>query len=798
MRVLDDWLREFVHHSVPPEELAERLSMLGLEIEGIEHAGERYARCVVGLVETREAHPAADRLSICRVHVGGDVLPIVCGAPNVEAGQKVAVALPGAVLPGAGRVEPVSVRGVDSSGMICSEQELGLGEGGEGILVLDPGTRVGAALAPSLGLDRTVYEVETTANRPDWLSHIGVAREIRVLTGSRLRVPATAPRESGGSVEGDVSVRVEDPEGCPRFAVRLVRGVRIGPSPLWMRARLAAAGLRPRNNVVDVTNYVMLELGHPLHAFDFDLLAGARLAVRKSGPNDRLKTLDGQDREIPAGSVVICDAAGPVSLAGIMGGAGSEIRETTVNVLLESALWNPSCIRRTARALGLSTDASQRFERGADPGAVRRALDRAARLVLATAGGRVLKGVVDVASRKDTPRVIPLRPERVEGLLGTRITSARITRSLSLLDIHSAGRRGRKLMFRVPSFRVDIEREVDLIEEVARVHGYDNIEVRTSARVDMDHRFPRVEPVMEIRRFLAGRGLQEVLSMSLQPATKARLGSGSPAGVMNARMGEMSFLRSALLPGILDAVALNRNAGNADLRLFEIGRVFREADRESSGPVDGYREEERVSIALAGKSGRTRWDAASRQADLYDLKGIVQDLMEFCRLDKCRLICYSTADTLAADPIAVEINGSYAGYLGKVRGDILKLFGLEGDVFAAELFLAPLVEGGRTAGFKPLARYPRVRRDIALLVDGTVTAEAAEQAIRAGASELLHSVELFDVYEGKGIPQGKKSMAFSLELLSEERTLTDGEIEQEMGRIVRSLERAVGAALRAS
>jgi phenylalanyl-tRNA synthetase beta chain len=803
MRILESWLREFIDYPFPPEELAEKLGMLGLEVAGIDRLGEKYRGFVVGRVLERNVHPNADRLSVCMVDTGRETLRVVCGAPNVAAGQKVAVGLPGAIVPRsqhdpAGKafvLTNTAIRGVESAGMICSAYELDLGDDAEGILVLDRSARVGQPLAKALGLDDTAYEIEVTPNRPDWLSHLGVAREIGVLTGRRPHLKQPRLKESTTHARKFLSVSVQDNKNCLRFSARMIRGVRIAPSPPWLADRLSAAGLRPINNVVDVTNYVMLEYGQPMHAFDYALLRGGRIIVKASKGGTSFETLDGKSRSLPEGTVMVCDAERAVSIAGVMGGANSEINEATVDIVLESANWNPSSIRRTSRALGISTDASQRFERGADPNATTLTLDRAAELILKTAGGVLLKGTIDVYPRKVRQRSVVLRNEQVNAVLGTSLSEQQIERCLRLLDIRKSARSGGKRAFSVPTYRVDIEREIDLIEEVARVHGYDRIDDKTIVSIDLDHPFERKHLLADVRDYLIGCGFQECMTNSITNEKNALLGTQTPVRLLNPLSEEMGVMRGSIAPGLLEVVAHNINHGNTDLRLFEVGHVFREGERGSFIP--GIDEEPRVCMLLTGFLSPRHWSHVPQPTDIFDLKGQAEQLLERFSLDKGLLISYSTTTSLAEDLIGIEIQGHHAGYLGRVRSEVLKHFGIEQDVFVAEVALRGL-EVHRSMSYSPLPRFPKVRRDVAFVVDNSVPAGSILETIRGASSGLLREAQVFDVYQGRNLDPGKKSLAFALELMSFERTLTDAEVENEVNRIVRMVEQKHDASIRRS
>ncbi|MCZ6777018.1 MAG: phenylalanine--tRNA ligase subunit beta [Ignavibacteria bacterium] len=803
MKVLQSWLQQYIEFSLPPDEFADKLSKLGLEFEGVERTGEEYNGFVVGKVLERTQHPNAEKLSICKVNVGTGTLQIVCGAPNVAAGQKVAVGMSGAIVPRnqhdpSGKPLPLStvkIRGIESSGMICSEYELDLGKDADNILVLESNAKIGKPLAEYLGVADIVYDIETTPNRPDWLSHIGIAREIGAIVGRKPKLPKLKLKEAAIPVSKHLTVKVQDTQNCYRFAVRMICGLKVEPSPRWLQNALKGLNLRPVNSVVDVTNYVMMECGQPLHPFDYALLKGKQIIVRQTKRSSSFITLDGQERKLPDGVVMVCDAEREVSIAGVMGGANSEISDSTVDIVLESAYWNPSSIRRTSKLLGVSTDASQRFERGADPDGVLYGLNRAAQLIVDMAGGELLKGVIDIYPRKVKERFVPLRPERVNLVLGTKLTTVQTVRLLRLLDIVPTKRGSKRLMFRVPSYRVDITREIDLIEEVGRVYGYDKIEDKTTATVDFAHFFPKESHADHVREKVIGLGFCETITNSMQETKKAILGGATPARISNPQNREMDTLRTSLVPGLLDVVARNFNYGNNDLRLFEIGHVFSRDESERPKLVENFLEEQRLCLLMTGMVAPRHWGSPSTCVNIFDVKGKVIDLLEQNGLDKGKFISYSTSDSLVENRIALEINGTYGGYLGLVRAEVLNTFGIGQEVFVAELNLELLAPTDKSL-YEPLPRFPKVKRDLGFIVDVGISAEGLQKSIKEFSSGLLQGIELFDVYQGDQLPAGKKSLAFSLELMSPDKTLTDAEIDTEVRNIVTHVQDRFNALLR--
>ena len=805
MRVLHSWLQEYIKFSLKPDPLAEKLGMLGLEIESVEHLGQKYAGFVVGQVIEKIKHPNADKLSVCTVDVGKkETLQIVCGGPNVAVGQKVPVGKVGAEVP-RNQHDPegkpfvlsqVKIRGVESFGMICSAYELDLGDDSAGILVLDASARVGQPLAQYLGVDDIAYDLEVTPNRPDWLSHIGVAREIGVIVKRPANLPPVNLKEGTIPIGKHLTIEVEDKSNCRRFAARMIKGVTIGPSPDWLQNPLRNVGLRPRNNVVDVTNYVMLECGQPLHAFDYDLLRGGKIIVRSNRGGASFMTLDGKSHQLPAGTVMVCDAEREISIAGIMGGANSEISESTHDVVIESANWNPSSIRRTAKALGISTDASQRFERGADPHAVLYALDRASQLIRELAGGTLLRGKIDIYPKKIPERLIAFRPSRVNALLGTSLSKTELKQMLGLLGVKPARVHSDRMEMKIPSYRVDIEREVDLAEEIARVYGYDKIAEKTIVALNLVHPFPTKTLSSRVREEVIGLGFQEAITIPMLDDTKAQVDQSAPIRILNPQSSEMTVLRTSLIPGLLDVVARNQSFGSVDLRLFELGHVFQRMGKDGDPlTMQDVREEERLCLIMTGLLAPSGWEGEGRQVDIFDIKGEVESLFAKFALDKPLFISYSTSDCLAEGAVGIEINGGTVGYLGVVRDDVLNSFGVERQVFVAELNLE-IFSSTQRKKYQPLPRFPSVKRDVAFIVNKSVTAQEIGRVLKEGSTGLVTKVELFDVYEGEKLPVEKKSLAFSIELMSRQKTLTDREIEDEVGTIVKKVEQAFGATLR--
>lgn len=788
MRVPLRWLAEWI--ALPPEpELLARLTQGGLEVEGVERVGPDLSGVRVGLVVSRERHPNADRLALCRVDLGGgEPVEIVCGAPNVAAGQKVAVASPGATLPDGRKLEKAKIRGVSSHGMICSARELGLGDDQAGILVLDPAAPVGAPLDEVLAAGDRVVEIALTPNRGDCASLLGIAREVRAHFGGALRVPPSEPPEAGAPAAGSFRVAIADPEGCARYAGRLVRGVRVGPSPAWVQERLQAAGLRAINVVVDVTNLVLLELGQPLHAFDAALLRGGVVRVRRAVPGEKLATLDGECRALEPGDLVIADAERAIALAGVMGGAETEVGERTRDVFLESAQFDPTRVRRTARRLGLHSEASYRFERQVDREGVRRACDRAARLLAELAGGQVAPGVVEAAGAPLEPvPILALDPARANRLLGTALTREEIVALLARVDVGVEDPHATPLRCRVPSFRNDLRRPVDLVEEIARIHGYDRIPTTMPSE--------RLAPVEEARaRVLAGAardalraaGLLECMTLPFtSPAALDELGLAGDdprrrlVRVQNPLTEEEGALRTTLVPSILAAVRGNRSRQLERVRLFELGATF-----HPRAPGELPEERPELVAAIAG-SADGLWQAGPPVPVYFELKGAAEQVLEALGLGARFEAGAGAPWWHPAASARIEVGGRVVGGLGELHPDAAARLGIDVPCAVLVLDLAALAAARpEPHRFEEPSRHPHVRRDLAVLLPHGVAAARVLEAICATAGPHLAEAAVFDRYEGRGVPEGRVSVAFRLVFQRRDRTLTDAEVTRALERVV--------------
>ncbi len=803
MRVPLEWLGELVELDGPPETVAEQLTFAGIEVEGLERVGSNFEGVVVGKVRAVERHPNADRLTVCRVWDGTSERAVVCGAPNVRPGGCYPLALPDCTLPNGMTVRPTRIRGVESAGMLCAEDELGLSSDHSGLLELPEDATPGAPLRAILGGPDIVLDLEITPNRPDCLSLLGIARELAAIRRRPLKpLPLDLPAAGGPpSVAEAVRVTVEAPDLCPRYTARLIRGVRIAPSPRWMQIRLSRAGLRPICNVVDVTNYVLLEMGQPLHAFDLARLAGPEIRVRRAAEGELIRTLDGVDRELDPSILVIADAVRPVAVAGVMGGEGSEVSDPTSDILLESACFHPPAIRAAARRLGLSTESSHRFARGVDPELAEVASRRAASLLVALAGGAIAPGAVDLYPTPARPRRIVCRPSAVRDRTGLNAPAGEVADVLRALGLEvSETSDPDRLNVTVPTRRADLEGEIDLVEEFARIHGLDRVPAAVpSARIVPGVDDVRYRAAERVREVFCALGLIEVMNYSL---TSGRLldlfGFDSPADrirLPNPISVEQAVLRTSLLPQMVETLGRNRARQVDDAALVEFGRVFR------ATPDGGSAEVERVAVGLMGSAGRgplARRPPPTPEESFSWLRGLLEAAAAAVRAPAPEFV---PADARAFEPghaLEIRLAGAPAGRAGILRRDLAAEWRIHEPVALAEFDLEPLTAGWGIAPTPPLPpSHPCAVRDLAFIMDRAVRNEQVLEVILRVASPELERVALFDVYEGRGIPAGRKSMAYSLTYRGAGRTITDDEIQRAQQRIAEAVMRELGAVLRA-
>lgn len=832
MKLTLNWLKQCVDFDWSPEQLAERLTMLGLEVEGVEKISGEFEGIVVAQILTREKVPASDKLSVCRVNDGKGERTIICGAQNHQPGDKVPLILPSFALPmKPGDKEPFVIKerkvfGITSQGMMCSPQELGLPDQVDGLLILPADAPVGKPFAEYLGRSGgdVVFDLEVTPNRPDLNSIIGIAREIAAITGNKLTRPSTeipASRITPHHAADLVAVRTEDPELCPRYTARVVMGVKIGPSPAWLSATLERVGIRSINNVVDVTNFVMLECAQPLHAFDYHLIAGSRrgneadasanppphggcnipptIVIRRAQDGEVFITLDGQKHTLTSDMLLIADEQKGIALAGVMGGANTEINDQTTDVLIESAYFSPTNIRRTSKALGLRSESSYRFERGADIGICDWASRRAAQLILETAGGQVAEGVVDLCPHPAEAKQIMLRYAKTNELLGIAIAHTDQVSYLTKLGLEATAQTNDTCAFRIPTWRVDLKRETDLIEEIERLHGLEKVPATPPRGAIGTNTFDAVyDQIGEVRRLLCGLGLNEAQGQTLISDAAAKLAApaGSLVPLANPLSSDMNVLRPSLLPGLLDSLRHNVTHKNYDVALFEVGRVFRNADNANRAA----KEERHIAIALTGRRDPVFWSGADRDAifDLMDLKGILEEFLEQFGVRGVTFTRRNASTNLFLESATIALGGKLPlGELGVLTPKLAKQLDFRDAVLLAELSLNQLIARRNPAkSFKPLPQFPAIRRDVAMLVPETVTHDAVLQAVRKVKAANLEGVELFDVFRGKNMAANQKSVAYAFTYRHAERTLTDAEVNLAHTQLVEQLREKLAAVIR--
>ncbi len=801
MIVTYNWLKEFVDFNLTPEELAHMLTMLGLEVEGMRTIGSDMDAVIVAQVVEKSQHPNADKLSLCKVNNGREIVSVVCGAQNFTSGDKVALAQVGAVLPGDFRIKKSKIRGEESCGMLCSERELGLSAESDGIMVLDQQSQLGIPLFESLGLKDTIFEIGLTPNRADCLSVVGIAREIGAKLGTKVRYPGQAVPEEGPPVTEMASVQVEDPAGCPRYTARFISGCKIGPSPSWMVNRLTAVGMRSINNVVDITNYVLLEYGHPLHAFDFKLLAGGKIVVKRAGEGDAFITLDGQQRVLTTEDLTICDGNKAVALAGIMGGENSEINDATTDILIESACFEPTMVRRTSKRLGIHTESSHRFERGADIGNLPRALDRAAALMSELAGGTVSKGMIDVYPDPAAPRTITLRLARVNQILGLELTGKEVENILKNLEFEVSIVDDGVFNIIVPTFRVDIEREIDLIEEIARLNGYEKIPVTMpQVRIRSDRPSRRRLLELKMRNLLVSNGLSEIVNYSfINPFALDKVLIGQDdvrrkmVPILNPLTEDQSVMRTSLLPGLLEVACKNASFRLMDLQLFEMRRIYLEAEG-SALPNEPLH----VAGLLTGVRDRAGWNRSRELLDFYDVKGIIENIVSALHLSE---VTYNASVTEnfyhPGKSCGIFAGNLQFGTMGELHPAVHETYGFDQSLFYFEIDLEKIVSlFTDTATVTAPPRFPDTFRDIAMLIDKGMETGIVLDCISSNRIKELAKVELFDVYTGSHVPEGQKSIAVRIRYCSQERTMTDEEVNRIHQKVIENLKKKINVAVR--
>jgi phenylalanyl-tRNA synthetase beta chain len=817
------WLKDYVDVKLTPKELAERLTMAGLEVKGTQAIGGTWDSVVIGEVVALNPHPNADRLKLATVNLGTEQVTTVCGAPNIKVGQRVTFARIGARLidPHTGEattLRPAKIRGVASEGMVCSEKELGISDNHEGILVLPPEAPIGVPLSAYLG--DVILDVDVTPNRPDCLSVIGIAREIAALTGEQLHLPEIHYEERGEPIVSFASVDIVEPDLCPRYCASLVTGIKIAPSPSWIQQRLNNCGMRPINNVVDVTNYVMLEYGQPLHAFDYRKLKGGQIIVRRAGNGETITTLDGSKRALNPDILVIGDREEAVAVAGIMGGLNSEVTEQTDTILLESANFNQGTIRRGCNHLQFRSEASIRFDKGLNSELPLIPLKRATQLLLQLAGGKAAKGIIDVYPGKSEPKLISVTAREVKRLSGLRVNIDEIRKVLRALGFECRGSNsGSQILVSVPYWRSDIKCSADLVEEVVRIIGYEKVPI-TRLSSSLPQQESRLSPSAQQSRLkeklcntLTGFGFQEILTYSLVSLEKLLKLSPKlelnafPLKVANPMTREQEYLRTSLRAGLLATLAHNQRFEKAGIRLFEIGKVFlpqcpsdiatlsETKEKQSQEERELPWEKQMVCAVLSGPRAELSWHADKEMLDFFDAKGVVENLLNSLGL-KAR---FESSDDESLFPYRganIIVDDVKIGTLGELHPKVAQAFELLDIAYLIEIDLERLLtKVALTKKYQPIPRFPGVTRDIALVVDEPVRYGSIEEIIQS--FPLVTKVTLFDLYRGEQIPAGKKSFAIRIVYQSPTHTLTDQEVDQIQERIVAKLHQKLGASLRA-
>jgi phenylalanyl-tRNA synthetase beta chain len=802
MKISYNWLKDYIKTDLTPVDVADKLTLLGLEVEEIEETGSDFEGLVVGKILNVRSHPNADKLTLCDVNTGEETVQIVCGAKNVAAGQLVPVATEGATLPLPMKngeyltIKKTKLRGESSNGMICSEAELGLSDDHSGIMVLNGNFTPGTPLKKVLNAEKnSIFEIAITPNRPDATCHIGVARDLAAVTGSKLFNPCSEVKTGKPLPEDEIKITIKDPDKCHRYAGLIIDGVRIEDSPAWLQSKLKSIGLRPINNVVDITNFVLHETGQPLHAFDYHLIGGKEIIVRSFDEEITFVTLDSIERIVPAGSLFICDGNGPVAIAGVMGGENSEVTGKTTRLLIESAYFEPSSIRKTSKQLALQTDSSYRFERGIDPDMQLRAAYRAATMITEIAGGTIINGEADIHPVKTEPLTVHLRPSRVNHLLGTSLSKGDIVGILKSLEFEIAENKNDVIECIVPTFRPDITREVDLIEEVGRIFDYNNIPRPASTPFITPDPLSDDELFHQRFRHLAkSLRYKEIYSNSLLSGKEADLlaPSGLQIHTLNPVSQENTTLRTHLSGGFLKAVRYNLNRNATSLRFFELGHIFRKSDDATW--VAGIHEHVHLMLGICGNKKEENWRGNAEKYSIFDLKEDVEALF-----DTLGILSDIERNNEGSRELTYLYKGHPIASLAEVNPDLLKGFDVEADAFVAEIDVTAIFQlgvGKHQITYTPIPKFPAFEFDAAFIVDATVRAGDLTTELKKAAGTILKEVNVFDVYEGENLGKGKKSIAFRLTFLDSNKTLNIKDVEPVVKKIVQKLETNFGAKLR--
>ncbi|MCF6269125.1 MAG: phenylalanine--tRNA ligase subunit beta [Melioribacteraceae bacterium] len=799
MKLSLNWLKQYIDlDGITTEEVVENLTTAGLEVDEVIDQKKLYDNFVVGYVKERVKHPNADKLSLCKVVVDEEEYPIVCGAPNVDAGQKIILAKIGAKIPNEDfTISKSKIRGEVSMGMICSERELGISDEHEGIMVLDENIESGTAFSDAFRLNDVIIDIDITPNRADAFSHIGSARDLAAVFGRKLKLPELNLTETDEDVNSIASVEIENEVDCPRYVAKVVENVTIKESPEWLKKRLTAIGLRPINNVVDVTNFVLYEVGQPLHAFDLDQLAGNKIIIRCAGKDEKFVTLDSKERKLLETDLLICDAEKAVAIAGVMGGENSEVTESTKNILIESAYFRPSSIRKTSKKLGLQTDASIRFERGCDVDVTIFAAKRAAQLIAELGNGEIAKGEIDVYPNVIAKKKVSLRISRIKKILGFDIPTEKVKEIFSGLEFEMVSEADETLTYSIPTFRHDIEREIDLIEEVARIYGYDNIPAIAKIGVSVERRVDHSSFNDNVRETLSSLGFYEIITNSLLNKELASR-FGNPVGVLNPQSVEMSHIRPSLLPGLLSTISRNIKVKESNLKLYEVGHVITKLN-DTINDFSDFEETEHLLFAITGLANEDEWYSKKREFDFYDLKGFISSFLNSVTNSSKVKLKYNNSNDDGIFEYSIEnlIAKNKIAEGGKVKSSILKEFGISQDVFAFDVNLTELKKiEVELSSFSELLKFPKVKKDCAFILDSNIDYNSVVKIIESNSSKLLKNVKLFDIFESESLGVNKKSLAFELSYFDEKKTLTEEEVEKEFWKAIESVKNKFNAELR--
>jgi phenylalanyl-tRNA synthetase beta chain len=792
MKVPLKWLKEYVDIDIGPKELADRLTMSGSKVETVEELGKEITNVVVGKILTLEKHPDADKLQVAKVDVGSKTIQIVTGAANVAVGDLIPIALDGSTLPGGHEIKAGKLRGVESFGMMCSINELGLTKNDypeaveDGIFILGRDIKLGADIKEVLGLNETVIEFEITPNRPDCLSILGIARETAVTLSKQLKNQQLGNDKKNAAEKAEVSININDNDLCARYVGRIVRNVKIGPSPEWMRQRLRDAGMRPINNLVDVTNYVMLELGYPMHAFDFEKIEGKQIIVRRAKEGEKITTLDGQDKALTKDMLVIADKSKPVAVAGVMGGENSEVSENTKTILLEAANFNGASIRLTAKALGFRTEASSRFEKGLDVESAVIAMNRAVELIEQIGAGEADKSFVDCYPTKWQPRTIKLRPDRINSFLGTNIDEQYMIDLLEKLEVKV---NKKDMTVSIPSFREDIEGEADIAEEIARFYGYNNIKSTLCSGAATQGKKTLKQKIEDMcKTAMTAQGLSEIYTYSfVSPKSLEMINTPKDSelrkvvNIINPLSEDHKFMRTTTVSSMLEVLARNFSRRIEKAGFFDLGCVYMPNGSDKDLPY----EKEVLTIGFYGDQ------------DFYSLKGIIESLFAYLGIKSFE---YERANDKAfhlGRSAQILLGGKNIGVFGEIDPDVLENYGIGARAYVAVIEVEPLVKNANMIPkYKQLPKYPAIQRDIAMVVKDEITVKQIEDVIKNNTGKLLEELNLFDFYRGNQIQEGHKSVAYSLSFRAADRTLVDQEVNNVMAKVVDELKGKLEAKLR--